>query len=355
MSKDTSDRVSVSRISLLGCAALALSSPATAQIIESSTIKNAYSYKVGSQQGSNADAPNNVSLILSDTTNGYQSDMALVLTSSLNNGEFFFLHNGYCVGNCSVKLSTDIVFTLTNPTESPLAVRFDSLITPGHLATSNFFGASALQRGNYLFNVTQDTTRLYESNGLNSLRPPFPTVRTSDEVPFNNLLRTDNSPDWNVLDWSATNLNIDLLPIGAGETTTLTYHSEMLILTNDMTCRDTLECLGYQVAFGDPRNRGGTTLESARTASFAALAEPLFPAVGAPYDLYRVSTAFVPQGSPLPPPPPQIPALFYNVPYRPLQAAVPEPATWGMMLIGFAAIGSITRRRAGARMRFAAA
>ena len=45
--------------------------------------------------------------------------------------------------------------------------------------------------------------------------------------------------------------------------------------------------------------------------------------------------------APLPGTPPIITPIQYNIPYR----AVPEPATWAMMLLGFAAVGSMARRR----------
>ena len=76
----------------------------------------------------------------------------------------------------------------------------------------------------------------------------------------------------------------------------------------------------------------------------APLAARGFPAVGALYDPYLVTYAFVPQGSPLPGTPPAIPPLSYDIPYRPIDA-IPEPSAWALMLLGFAAVGSTARRR----------
>lgn len=342
---------------VLALSGLALGSSAAAQVLETSTISNSYSYRVGSQQGSNANAPGNVNLFISDLTNGFQSDLGLELTASLNQGSFSFLHNGYCVGDCSVTITTNITFTLTNMGTTPVDLRFDSLITPGHLARSNFFGATPAQFGNFLFDVTQDSTQLYRAAGVNVINPPL--IETSDNRPFNALTPDDNPPAWNVLDWSATNLNLNLATIGAGQTSTLTYNSVLFINTFNPTCPDTTQCLGYQVAFGDPRDRGAPTINSGIAAplqsfnsAFAAFAPSELPsaggsdspAVGALFDPFLVTYAFVPVGSPLPPPPLPEPPQSYDIPYSPIDA-VPEPATWAMMLLGFAAIGASVRRR----------
>ncbi|MDZ7588255.1 MAG: PEPxxWA-CTERM sorting domain-containing protein [Parasphingorhabdus sp.] len=74
--------------------------------------------------------------------------------------------------------------------------------------------------------------------------------------------------------------------------------------------------------------------------------DPLLPAVGGLYDPYRIAYQFVPVGSPLPDTPPVIDPIPYNAGYVPLGAgAVPEPATWAMMIFGFGAIGAAARKR----------
>jgi hypothetical protein len=53
-----------------------------------------------------------------------------------------------------------------------------------------------------------------------------------------------------------------------------------------------------------------------------------------------------------------IPNMIYSfrlseAEYRTLTGAVPEPATWGMMVLGFGLVGAAARRRRGVRVRYA--
>jgi hypothetical protein len=333
-----------------GCAALALlvGTAASAQVVETSTITNTYSYRVGSQSGSNANAPGDTSLFISSSTGGFQSDLGLALTASLNDGSFSFLHNGFCVGDCTLSITTDVTFTLTNTGSAPVNLRFDSLITPGHLGRSSFGGPRA-PGASFLFDVTQDNSLLYRATGINAVRPPF--VETIDDTPFNGINRNSNPPSWEVLDWSATNLNVNLLTIRPGQTSTFVYSSRVDVTTIDPACLDPSLCLGYQVAFGDPRSRGDPTVETGRVGSFDSDIAPLaalFPAVGAAYDPFTVTYAFVPVGSPLPGPQAAYPPFDYDIPYN-TNGAIPEPSVWALMLMGFAAVGTALRRRRGGR------
>lgn len=337
---------------ILAGAGLSLAAGAGATIIETSTMTNSYSYTVGSLSGSNANAPGNVGLFLSDSAGGFQSDLGLALTASLDKGSFFFLQNGYCVGSCSLSLTTDITFQLTNTGPAAADLSFQSLITPGHLAQSNLVGTNAAQKGVFGFTVAQDGRTLYRADGFNSNRPP--QVDTANDVPFNNEVKNVNLPLWNVTDWSATPLVVDLLTIGAGQTSTLVYHSRIDVVTTNTACPDTTNCLGYQVAFGDPRSLGGATgfatlgpapLSHALALPTASqlLSAPPSPAVGALYDPYNVTYSFVPQGATPPQPPIGNPPITYDIPYK--GGAVPEPESWALMLLGFAAVGATIRRR----------
>lgn len=215
-------------------------------------------------------------------------------------------------------------------------------------------GASPREGAAFDFAVTQGVgqgaTTLYAASG--SVGADIPEILTTDD-PFNNLLRDDNPPEWNVLDWSATNLNLTLAPIPGGQSTVLRYTSFLTIFTDNPFCPDTTQCPGFQGAFGDPRERGQIIVQSAaaKFASLAALpplAAPLIanpnPAVGAIYDPFRVTYSFVPVTTPLPTDPPAIGPIVYDIPYRPVNV-IPKPSTWAMMLLGFATLGTAIRRR----------
>ncbi|WP_228242593.1 PEPxxWA-CTERM sorting domain-containing protein [Porphyrobacter sp. GA68] len=329
--------------------ATALSAPAAAQVTESSTIQNSWSFSVGGQSGSGSNAGGVQDIFRSVNSGTGVSEMGLSLTGTLSNGNFFFLHNGTCVGDCTLTLTTNITFTLENLGTSPVNLRFDSQITPGHLANS-FLQPLNNARALFNFEVAQDPGLrqgiLYTAAGTATTAPPI--VATSDGQAFNGFNVQNNAPDWTVADWSATNLSVLLAPLGAGERTNLYYRSTLTITTTQTDCADPTLCQSFQVAFGDPRNQGA--ILSARSAfapsSLMAFAvDDLNPAVGAIYDPFRVSYRFVPVGSPPQAPPQTFGPISYDVNYRGQTGAVPEPATWALMLLGFGAVAAFMRRR----------
>ena len=321
--------------------------PASAAVVETSSMTNGYSYTIGSQSGSSSDAGDNTYLLLDDNSGGQVSEMKLDLTASLNSGSFYFLHDAYCVGTCSVSLTTQIVFSLTNNGTTAENLRFDSLITPGHLANAFTFGGVGNADANFAFNVAQTTGRatsfLYGAVG-SALDPAQGVLTTGSD--FNGIQMDDNPPLWSATDWSATVLSIDLNTIAPGETSTLVYTSTLQI-SNFAQCTDLTSCAGFQVAFGDPRNNGGVSLFSAFSL-FAAptlfSSDPLQPAVGAEFDPFLVPYRFVPQGSPPPPTPPVIYPGSYDVGFLGGNSAVPEPSAWALMILGFLTIGAAMRR-----------
>jgi hypothetical protein len=64
------------------------------------------------------------------------------------------------------------------------------------------------------------------------------------------------------------------------------------------------------------------------------------------YDPYTTYMDVVPMDAPLPPAPPVLPPVTYTPPPAP----VPEPATWAMLIAGFALAGAVFRRRAAPAM-----
>lgn len=342
----------LSAICIIGAAAC-FSTAAQGQVTETSTIQNTYSYNVGGQTGSGSNNGGVAEVYRTVTGLSGISEMGLSLTGTLDNGSFFFLHNGVCVGQCSMTLTTDIAFTLTNTGTAPVDLRFDSQITPGHLANS-FLNPNSNSQASFSFAVSQVPGLrqgiIYTADGLATAIPP--AVTTSDGSVFNGFNVQNNTPLWSLADWSATNLSLNLATILPGATSQLFYRSTLQITTNQTDCPDPTLCESFQVAFGDPRNLGGVILNSA-LASFSNFLSPTAvnlqnPAVGAIFDPFRVSYRFVPQGSPLPPPPPTFGPRDYDVNYRSLQAgAVPEPSTWTLMLVGFGLVGGMLRRRRG--------
>ncbi|NJC33304.1 hypothetical protein GGR88_000778 [Sphingomonas jejuensis] len=276
---------------------------------------------------------------------GADSEAGIDLVGEADSGGFFFLHNDYCVGQCAIASSTEIRFVVTNTGTEAVNLRFDSLITPGHLAR---IGNDPRATGGFDFRVTQQDTDPFEENIPELLYSAFGNVNAEDifvettgGVPFNNY-NDQTIGDGRVVDWSWTPLNLELGLLGAGQSKIVTY-SAFYFMTGNGVCEDVANCSGLQVAFGDPRNNG--TILS-RMASFAAFADDGTPIINREYDAVSVPFAFNLSGSPLPPLPPTEGPVNYGVPFVPAAlGAVPEPATWATMVCGFGLVGSTLRRR----------
>ena len=352
------------RYVVLGLTGAALAAPLSAQVTEDASIVNRYSYTVGGESGSGSNDGGTVAIDRSVTTASGISEMGLSLTGTLDEGSFFFLHNGYCVGSCTMSLTTNITFALTNTGDLPVDLRFDSQITPGHLANS-FLGDNTNSTANFAFSVSQDPGLrqgvIYTASGTAVTVPP--AVTTSDGEGFSDFIYNSNTdPNWNVLDWSATDLMLPLATIAPGATSNLFDRSTLTITTNTFDCADPTQCASLQVAFGDPRNAGGVVSAAsiladpmslsafASTFSATAFADMLAeenPAVGALFDPFRVTYRFVDITAPPSfPPSGTIGPVDYNVNYRgPTTGAVPEPAAWLMLMLGFFSIAAVGRRK----------
>jgi hypothetical protein len=131
--------------------------------------------------------------------------------------------------------------------------------------------------------------------------------------------------------WDATDFEVNF-PKGTllepGESSTLTY--ETIVHSYSRTgCFELLTgaCLLAYSSFGDPIGRGGTTRPS-----FARLAAATPPSDELGFDSFRFQTPTFKDG-----------VLSYHL--LPPGSAVPEPATWAMMITGFGLIGAAARRR----------
>lgn len=341
--------------------------PAAAAIIETASITNSYTYELGGtfddviEQGSAATTDpqgGSLSITRSVQRGGFVSAMNLAMQGTVDNqGNFFFLSSGTCIGFCKATLTTVLDFSITNTGSEAVNVRFDSMITPGHLARMN----NGLGRGDansyFNFDVTQNGAGLYTAEGFTVA--PFDNsgdlfiLRTPQPFNGGNQQSGDN---YAVYDWSATNLNLGLGFLAAGATTNLRYRSVVTFSSMQGSCTDLATCVGFQVAFGDPRNDGGGTNQRGDFSLFSSLGggglnalADINPAVGAIYDAYSTPFDFVEASAP-----PSFDQPEPNGPINYSQAfvsigGVPEPSTWAMLLIGFGALGTALRRRTSRR------
>lgn len=260
-------------------------------------------------------------------------------------GDFHFLQNIECTGNCDTMVLVTLTDLVKNTTGSAVNLRFDSQITPGHLG---FQGTDPGGSAMFDFSVTQKsaatgglTQTLYNATGAMGTNNP------GSVSPLNGLSHYVNGNEY-AFDWGATNINVNLLAINPGETATIVYTSLLKISTRGL-CTDLTVCEAAQVVFGDPRSSGSTDVVGIDSLGFGAFS--LFSTtapnyvVGANYGQMDSYAHIVSQDAGLPPPPPPPPPPVTYTPGPFAAAAVPEPATWAMLLLGFGAIGAAARRR----------
>ncbi|MFD1612588.1 PEPxxWA-CTERM sorting domain-containing protein [Sphingomonas tabacisoli] len=325
---------------LLAC----LATPASAQDITGVSVTNLYGTRIGDTSGPTLAPGGSTATVykLDDPTGA----IGVNYTAVADTKSFFFLHDNYCVGYCGTASKTTIAFTISNPTDAPVDLRFDSLITPGHMAA--IFGSSNIS-ASFTFNVRQITgevtRQLYNASGNVSSEGIF---LDSGGLHYNGLnSQSDSDGRWETLDWGATTLALPLSTIGAFSSTTLIYEATYQSQVTDF-CDSVYQCAGAQVVFGDPRNDGGVT-NIAGGGDLAALAlnDPTGrPIIGGTFDPTTITYRVVPVGTDLPPDPDPFKPITYGGPFFvPNTNAVPEPATWAMMIGGFGLLGATTRRR----------
>lgn len=200
--------------------------------------------------------------------------------------------------------------------------------------TNDIAGAS------FLFRISGDGQTLYELQGSLGL--------VYDPITATNILVSDLGAAAAALSgfrmistpgdmhefgfvWDATGIDVSF-PAGAlllpGESSTLTY--ETIVESYSRTpCYDLLTgaCVVSYSSFGDPIGRGGTSRPSLR---MALAAEPS-PSEPVDFDRFRFELPTFKNG-----------VLSYQL-LAPT-SAVPEPATWAMMILGFGLIGVAARR-----------
>lgn len=355
---------------------LGWSGPASSQVIETSRIENIIDYDStgfyggGTESGLIYDGAGDFSRSIVTRNGSTVSSLNFDVTSRLDpsSGSFYFLHNAFCVGSCYVDMLTTVEFTLFNSGSEAVDLRFDSQITPGHLARQNF-GDGPVE-GNFNFTIVDGAfTRPFalqltgeSANNSGTYGTTDPTYLTTygNAVTLNGLSRQTSgglevfqggaAPNYNLLDWSATNIGIDLRTLYAGETRKVTFVLSTFIRMEN-PCTQFADCAGLQVAFGDPRNTGSINNIGTLGDQFfdAGLPDDYNPVVGAKYDPFRIQYAFTPQDIADTRATPDVIVHEYDGLYVPPPAApgVPEPATWAMLVLGFGTLGAAMRRRRG--------
>jgi hypothetical protein len=337
---------------------LLVAAPASAAVDVVYSISNSYGYLMGANTGATPDAGGLAEQhYVASTDPAKVSELGINYDTYTAPGGFYFLHQDYCVGSCSVYSSTVVTIMLTNTDSNPVDLRFDTMITPGHLAS---ISPTAFASGNYAFKVIQnpgggggDEFTLYDSSG--TIDPDTLHVYPDngglypDGLEFNGLTTTLGNPI-KTIDWGATNLSVPLLTIAGNTTSTLSYVASYQI-SNDGVCTDLTDCSSLEVVFGDPRNDGSVL---ALRAFGHQSALPLNKAVvGGGYDPFFVPISFVAVGSLDPDAPPDAPVINYTRNFKSNaiddgnMPAAPEPATWLTMLCGFGVAGLALRRRSG--------
>lgn len=272
-----------------------------------------------------------------------ESELGITYTGTADLDSFFFLHDNYCVGSCRTGSTTIIGFTIQNQGDVSQSVRFDSLITPGHIA--EIYGGGNAEFNFSVLRFNDGFQTLYNaSGGVNS----DGIFLSTGNVEFNNQ-RRQTTENYDLLDWDTTALPVEVGILAGGQSTTIFYVASYFSRTS-ADCADVLACDGAQVVFGDPRNNGGTNLADTALAATADGALNLVTGravIGADYYATEVPFKFVNSNDPFSfaTPTPTGP-IVYDPLYRSrLQGAVPEPTTWAMMIGGFGLLGGAARRR----------
>lgn len=263
--------------------------------------------------------------------------------SGSEEANFLFKHDHFGFRTASGNAFTELSVELVNTSElETIPLIFVSQITPGHLATQTPAGSPAsnasfrfeIELGDetlFLMDTELDGKTLLDSNAnfLSFLQPSV--FETETEIAY---------------DWGAKNVVSQIGAIPGNESVTLTYR-----LTTFQSEASEDECAGAQVAFGDPRVRGGIDPSVALNFPSALAVEVpesvarqrvaqcdggrLNPVIGLPFDPYLVTFQVFPRGTEVP----QIPNP------RPIDyTQVPAPGAMLLFGLGALALGAARRR-----------
>lgn len=273
----------------------------------------------------------------------------------VGNTGFSFLNDLRCVGACTSSVTTQVTDRVVNTGADALSLRFDSMITPGHISLQS---PTLIEGTQFTFRVYQNTydalgnmttTELYYADG------GVHGINTPEGLPFNdlNIFQDANQIAY---DWGGTNLALPMAVIPVGG------YAEVIIDSTTTAsaggyCADfkSINCVGAQISFGDPRDNGGSAdlqaFDLMARGSASASSNGGTPVIDRKFGALFVPTRVVTLDTPLLPEPPYQPPF----PYGPgnFIPGVPEPASWALMLSGFGMIGGAMRHRRRVRVRFA--
>lgn len=312
--------------SLVAMVGLASATQSSASVTETLTTTSNYSYGfIPGIPGINTGVGSTEAFQFTGNMPGQATDIQANYTSiTAADASFFFLHNIQCKGYCSVGVFTTLTNTVTNTGIDTVNLRLDSNITAGHLGlVQNSMSSSA---GAFQFNIFESKGgtdyQLYGAAG--QISSTGASITTLDGSVFDGLT-SYKDPAQIGLDWNETELSAFLRPLAPGETTIVTYLSFTYLSAYGL-CSNVTLCDGVQVAFGDPRNRGGVMSAIAPDASKQLTTEPVGYVLDRGFDMAKLKLSV---------------------------QAVPEPDSWAMMIVGFGIMGPALRRRRAGRLAIA--
>ena len=278
--------------------------------------------------GSYASVTSRTSLDVTFTNSGPAAVDAMLRSTLLPAGFGFFVGSAACAAG-----------PVTGCSEAVGAPGFANFPYNGGIATGplalSSFTFSVLSDGHTLFSLTGNVTLVYDPRVGHNVVATDIGAASSVLNGFTQVTPV-NSPTAIAFVWDATDIDLALGTIGAGQSRVLTYTTTATTLTRSFGV-GTCGLVAFS-EFGDPIGRGGSIPPPAtQTLSVAAIAEGADPCAGGQSTGLNL----------------QRPALFtYPVPTFDngvvsvfTGSTVPEPATWAMLITGFGLAGTAQRRR----------
>ena len=275
--------------------------------------------------GSFASATSLTSLDVTFTNSGPQAVDTVVHSTLLPAGFGLFVGSAGC--------ATGTVTSCSEAVGGPNFTTFQSKAgeARGPLAYTSF-DFNILSNGETLFSLTGSVALVFDPTvGRNVLVTDIGNA-ASVLKGFSQATPVD-SPTALAFVWDATDIQLALGSIGAGESRVLTYTTSATTFTRGLGVAG-CNLVSFS-EFGDPIGRGGSIPPPAfARASPASLTDPCSGGQSTGLNLQRPSLFHFP-----------VPTFENGVLSVLSESTVPEPVTWAMLTIGFGLAGSALRRR----------